>query len=127
MMLIKTEVRKSPIDRNGLFALEFVPKGTIVWRLTDEDRRVSPEEIENANGSREHLLTYCFFHSRLNAYIYCADNGRFINHSPEPNVETHTDTTCVATRDIHPGEEIVEDYRLYDKGPMLQFSFLGGA
>jgi hypothetical protein len=52
-----------------------------------------------------------------NGRLYCDyDDGRFLNHSKAPNVGGCGDvlTVAVALRDIAAGEELTEDYELYD-------------
>src|SRR5690606_30620696 len=52
-----------------------------------------------------------------NGIIYSPkDNSKFINHSDEPNIAFKDDETMIAIRDIHSGEEILENYVLsYDE------------
>ena len=33
MLVVKTKIKNSPIHGIGLFAEEFIPKGTLVWKL----------------------------------------------------------------------------------------------
>ena len=51
---------------------------------------------------------------RLNRYILCCDNARFINHSNTPNIQSDFSTdrygVDVAARDIETGEELTIDY-----------------
>ena len=63
-------------------------------------------------------MHYGYIDPRLNRFILCCDNARFINHSNAPNVGPDlTDDTYgidTALRDIEPGEEITVDYLLVE-------------
>jgi len=85
-MLVKTEVRPSPIHGNGCFAAEFIPEGKTVWC-----------HIERLEKSPIHLCDFC-------------DDARFINHSFDPNTGPSPFGETIALRDIRAGEEITENY-----------------
>lgn len=112
MLLVKAWVGMSKIHGFGLIAHEFIPRGTIVWRLvpgfdvvlTDEELKRLPAPIQ------EHILYYGFFDPTLKKHILCADDDRFTNHSDDANLQFHIDHS-VAIRDIHEGEEMTEDYK----------------
>jgi len=112
MLLVKAWVGVSKIHGFGLIAHEFIPRGTIVWRLvpgfdvvlTDEELLRLPTPIQ------EHVLYYGFFDSTLKKHILCADDDRFSNHSDDANTELYGDYS-IAIRDIHEGEEMTEDYK----------------
>lgn len=133
MLIVLTEVRPSKWG-NGLFATQFIAKGTIVWVLHKGwDLEKTRDEIVILNSaSRAIMETYTFKSRRTGKYIYCVDNARFFNHSPQsPNVisiyslspEQKSQLTpeewatvdmdegfCVAARDIQVGEELFTDY-----------------
>lgn len=111
MLLVKAWVGVSKIHGFGLIAHEFIPRGTVVWRLvpgfdvvlTDEELRHLPATIQ------DHVLYYGFFDSTLKKHILCADDDRFSNHSDDANLQFHGDHS-VASRDIHEGEEMTDNY-----------------
>jgi SET domain-containing protein len=46
MVLVKTKVKESPIHGLGLFADQFIPKGTEIWRFTPGfDQKFTREQI----------------------------------------------------------------------------------
>jgi len=46
MLQVKTYVKESKIHGNGLFAKEFIPKGTIIWKFDSRlDTKISEESI----------------------------------------------------------------------------------
>mmetsp|Transcript_64184 Transcript_64184/g.102202 ORF Transcript_64184/g.102202 Transcript_64184/m.102202 type:complete len:156 (+) Transcript_64184:156-623(+) len=124
-MEIKYSVKKSGIDGAGmgLFADEFVPKGKIIWRLKDEYCTIyhSKQSLEKvlAKMSREEAinhLVHCF-NLDPDTVVHETDDGKYINHSPQYNMIQFSytfkdrDKLCLyATRDIKPGEELLENY-----------------
>ena len=64
-----------------------------------------------------HTHTYCSRQSHQ--YILCSDDARFFNHSDTPNTESREvdgedEVITVAKRDIQPGEELTDDYRMFE-------------
>ena len=97
---VKVEVRQSTIHGKGLFALERIPVGAIVWAYDSKVDRVQPIEEPNGYSWRTNL-----------GYVVPGDNARFINHSNTPNLSTTPGLTpTIAARDIEPGEELTECY-----------------
>lgn len=120
MLQVKTYLDKSPILNAGigLFANEFIPKGTIIWKLDDTiDRIFTEEEYQKLNDlDKEFVDIYSFMYT--GKYILCIDNARFFNHSNKPNcISDANDATnlgfTIAQRDIQIGEELTDDYSTF--------------
>ena len=115
MMLVRTEVRASAIHGLGAFLLEPVARGQVIWRFDSRiDRVYSPEEVDSLPGAvRDYLMTYCTWREDVGLYVLCGDNGRYFNHSAEPN--TVSSGVCfgddVAAEDLPAGTELTTDYR----------------
>ena len=121
MLLVKTKLGQSEISGIGLFADQFIPKDTIIWKFTEgvdikiTDQRLQELEREYPLGD---LKKYLYRSKSSNLHILCGDDGRFINHSFQPNtLDTSEDDEgfTIAARDIQPGEEITSDYNGFDK------------
>ena len=118
MLLIKTKLSLSKIHGVGLFAAEFIPKGTVIWRFHPNlDNVYSKKDLESMDKvHREFLETYCFKY--FGKYYLCNDDARFINHSKTPTcsevgVNDVTDVDLgytMAGQDIAIGEELTSDY-----------------
>lgn len=121
-----TEVKVSDIHGLGLFAKKYIAKGTIWWHARPQDVLIitkiqfltldSSYKTSITNNFMENLLTYSYYERDLDALIYCLDNSRYVNHSLNANSGASEDENgfcAVAIKDIHPGEEITEDYSKY--------------
>lgn len=117
MLLIKTDIRQSKVHGIGLFAAQYIPKGTVTWQYhPGYDPTYSENDLQIMPATaREQLLKYLYWDKDLNLYILCSDDQRFINHdSVSPNIIS-TPNQDVAARDIFPGEELLCDYDGYDE------------
>ena len=116
MILVRTYLAESPRDGIGLFAAEFIAKGTVTWKYTRGlDKTYTDTDISRMSPmAREQFLKYAYFDKRLGKYVLCFDDQRFINHNPkDPNILS-TPRVDVAARDIEPGEELTCNYNHYD-------------
>lgn len=116
MLLVKTKLRPSRVHGMGVFAVEFIPKGTRVWEYREGfDHRVSEAYVENLpEPARSSIRHYSAIWG--GGYVISADDARFLNHSDSPNLQTFADPDIdVALRDIQAGEELLEDYREFDE------------
>ncbi|MCG2419433.1 SET domain-containing protein [Aequorivita sp. F47161] len=94
----------------GVVATAFIPAGTITWALDHLDREFTPAKLKKMNPLYQNILdTYCYRNKKGN-YVLCWDNGRFVNHSFKSNCISTAYDFEIAIRDIHPGEELTDDY-----------------
>jgi uncharacterized protein len=120
MLLVKTWIGMSSIHGIGLFADEFIPKGSSTWEFLEGfDLRLSPSVLERLSvPARTQFLHYSYFHADTGLYELCSDDARFFNHSDTPNTASFSlssgDEVDRALRDIADGEEITCDYRKFD-------------
>lgn len=116
MLRVKVKIGPSTINGIGLFANQFIPKGTTTWQYDPEfDTAFDENVLERLPNiqAREDFLKYSYYDHNLKKNILCSDNQRFINHSKKPNVES-TPEKDVAMRDIQIGEEILSDYTQFE-------------
>lgn len=113
MMLVQCHIGRSEIEGLGVFTDEPIPAGRTVWRF---DRRfdllVPLAELDRAP---EHLRQfYDRFAYEMEEWpdhlALDGDDGRFMNHADDPNLDFSTPGIAVAARDIAPGEELTCDY-----------------
>ncbi len=109
MILVKTTTGPSKIQGTGLFADEFIPKGTDIWRFSPD---VDTAQDEPAD------LHFAYISKQTGKYIIPGDDSEFINHSDNPNIGTRYEKGVpedinFALRDIAKGEELTLDYRSF--------------
>ena len=114
MLIIRAWVGPSKIQGLGLIAHEFIPKGTVIWKLVPGfDLLLSDEEVKNLPPSaQEQVYHYAFFHPKLKKHVLCADDDKFTNHSDNAN-SRFCDDHAITIRDIQEGEEITDNYSEY--------------
>jgi SET domain-containing protein len=116
MLLVRTYLDRSALHGIGVFAAELISATTVVWRFTPGfDLDLDPALIEaQPPHFRERLLHYGYIDPRLDRYILCCDDARFLNHSDDPNLESdftrERHGVDIAIRDIAAGEEMTVDY-----------------
>ncbi|MBM3834245.1 MAG: SET domain-containing protein [Verrucomicrobia bacterium] len=106
-----TELRwVNDVIGRGVFATEFIPKGTITWVRDDLDQSFTCEQVERMESIyREILEKYTFVDGR-GRMVLCWDHARFFNHSCEANCLSAGYDFEIAVRDIFAGEELRDDY-----------------
>jgi SET domain-containing protein len=124
MLLVKTSVGQSAVHGLGLFADQFIPKGTRMWEFDERvDRRFDEAHLTSLpEAEREAVLMHCYVNPRSGLYVFCGDDARYWNHSDEPNSEdigfdegiVNGEGITIAARDIQRGEELLSDYKAFD-------------
>lgn len=104
------EVRFSPVQGHGVFALRDIPVGTFLMPLTGRRRHAS--EIDWSAGKRVMQIDDEWFMEEAGHV------DDFINHSCEPNVAfTLEGDGFYALRPIKAGEELYFDYATCENDP----------
>ena len=121
MILVKTKIGPSKINGVGLFANQFIPKGTSVWKFQYPDLKIDKSELSKlSEPAREQFLKYTYLNPESNKYILCFDDSRFFNHSDNPNcIDTKSqdgeeEGVDVAVKDIQEGDELTCNYKEFD-------------
>jgi SET domain-containing protein len=115
MIVVRTSLHNSSIHGIGVFADEPIRKGQVVWQFDPrldiaipvDDRREFPPAVQ------EYLkrLAYIEVIDGRKMMILCADNGKHVNHSDNPNLlDTFDGRQQYAARDIAVGEELTCNY-----------------
>ena len=94
----------------GVVATKRIPRGTITWALDKLDRIFSQEQVRSMDPLYQKVLDTYSYRNPQGNYILCWDNARFINHSSNSNCITTACEFEIAIRDIHPGEQLTDDY-----------------
>lgn len=94
----------------GVVATQFIPRGTVTWVLDKLDRVFTPAEAAALGEPYQDLLeTYCY-RNNVGHLVLCWDHGRYVNHSFKPTCLSTAYEVELAVRDIHPGEQLTDDY-----------------
>jgi len=116
MLLVETELRASPIHGIGVFLLEDVKEGQLIWRFDSRiDRVFAQAELdEMPERLRAFLEVYSTYHEQSGLWVLCGDNGRHFNHSDSPNTISLGGAfgDDVAAADLPAGTELTTDYNL---------------
>jgi uncharacterized protein len=94
----------------GVFATKLIPKGTITWARDDLDQGFQPQEVSAFGKEYQDILEKYTFVDRTGEAVLCWDLARYINHSCDANCLGAGYEFEIAVRDIHPGEELTDDY-----------------
>jgi hypothetical protein len=74
------------------------------------DQVLTRDQVANLNPFiKKYLDTYSFT-NKNGEKVLCWDNGKFVNHSFKPSCFSTAYDFEIAIRDIHPGEELTDDY-----------------
>ena len=115
MMMVETELRPSAIQGIGIFLLEDVRQGEIIWRFDSRvDRVYSEAELNGLPPSTSAFLKrFSTWHEPTRLWVLCGDNGRHFNHSDTPNTVSKGIAfgEDVAAADLIAGTELTSDYR----------------
>ena len=116
MLLVKTYLGKSPIHGVGVFAGEFIPKGTLVWKFDPLiDIILTPEQVKSLPQVAREFIEFVGISYPFGEDTYCLslDNAQYMNHSSEYNLQPDSegDRSLV---DIPEGTELTVNYFLED-------------
>ena len=94
----------------GVFATDFIPRGTITWVQDSFDQVFSPAHVDRLSPFHQAILDKYAFTDARGSFVLCWDLGRFVNHSCAPAALSPGYNFEIAVRDIAPGEELTDDY-----------------
>lgn len=115
MLHPNTELRfVNDVVGHGVYATDFIPKGTITWVRDVMDREIVPSQMDELPlPLREKVLTYSYRNNKGN-YILCWDHTKYINHSFDANCMTTPYGFEIAVRHIAAGEQLTNDYGTFN-------------
>lgn len=113
MLLVKTYLDKSRVHGLGVFAGQFIRKGTKIWRFVEGfDRVYSPKEFAKLPKPARDFIKFHGY--RVDGEILLTvDHDRHMNHSDQPNTYLHNGY-AIARCNIRRGTEITNNYREFD-------------
>jgi uncharacterized protein len=107
----KVEVRPSPINGTGLFAIDFIQKGEQISRSSDDYVIMTDVEFDEYVRTVDSWDSVSLGDGRNKVWLQGREVNRsnFANHSCDPNAEPNEDG-LTAKRGIDPDQEITVDY-----------------
>ena len=110
-----TELRLvNPHVGYGVFASKRIPKGSLVYVQDPLDIELTPERYHSLDEVTRSLAErYSYIDARENR-ILSWDIAKYVNHSCDPNTMSTGWGFEIALRDIEAGEEITDEYGLFN-------------
>lgn len=111
----------------GVFAAAFIPKGAIVYVQDDLEVVLSPHDrrLRDERFAMQ-VEKYSFMDARGNR-VLSWDLAKYVNHCCDPNTMSTGYGFEIAVRDILPGEEITDEYGLFQFDPRWEMDCRCGA
>ncbi len=111
MMHPDTEIRFINEEMGyGVVATRFIPKGTITWVQDELDRIFTARQVEKMIPATQEMVDKYSFRNNKGDYVLCWDIAKYVNHSFRANCLSTAYDFELAVRDIHPGEQLTDDY-----------------
>lgn len=112
MLYVKTKIQPSGIHGIGLFADQFIPKGTMIWKFTPGfDMKLTREQILDFPELLQiYIYKYSWKSKKSKLYCFSSDNPNCL--SEYKNDEEEVITTAI--KDIQIGEEITDNYSSFE-------------
>jgi len=105
---------KNDLIGYGVFATTYIPRGTILWVRDPLDSMFSQAYFESLPAHYQALIDHYHFRNMRGDYVLCWDNTRMINHSCTPTSAGTEFDFEIALRDLYIGDEITNDYALFN-------------
>jgi len=110
-----TELRKvNETIGYGVFATRPIPRGTILYVKDILEIEVGPEEFEGMDPHYQTLVNWFSYIDERRYRIVSWDIAKYVNHSCNPNSISTGYGFEIATRDIAAGEEITDEYGIFN-------------
>lgn len=110
-----TELRfVSPEIGYGVFAKEFIPKGTIVYVKDSLEIEVTPKKYAKLDEYARGVVDKYSYRDERGYRIVSWDFAKYVNHSCSRNTISTGYGFEIALRDIEPNEEVTDEYAIFN-------------
>ena len=99
---------------SGIFANEFLPKGTLTYVKDSLEIELSPAQFSQQDLAIQAVVDKYSYIDEKGHYVVSWDNAKYINHCCEPNTISTGYGFEIAIKDIYPGDEITDDYGTFN-------------
>lgn len=108
-----TELRYvSPEIGYGVFATEFIPKGTIVYIKDKLEIEIKPQNYTALEDEYRQVIDKYSYMDEKGIKIISWDIAKYVNHYCNRNTISTGYSFEIAIRDIQPGDEVTDEYGL---------------
>lgn len=94
----------------GIVATKLIPEGTITWVQDELDQIYTAMQIASMLPYTQEMIDKFTFRNNKGNFVMCWDTAKYVNHSFNSNCLSTPYDFEIAIRDIHPGEELTDDY-----------------
>lgn len=98
----------------GVFATRFLPKGPITYVKDSLEMEISPDTYRNHNPEMQAAIEKYSYIDERGYRIVSWDFAKYVNHCCNCNTMSTGYGFEIAIRDIQPGEEITDEYGLFN-------------
>lgn len=98
----------------GVFATNFIPEGTIVYVKDQLEISISSENYLLLDNNYKEIIDKFSFIDDKGSRIISWDIAKYVNHCCNCNTMSTGYGFEIATRDIFPGEQITDEYGLFN-------------
>lgn len=104
----------------GVFATQFIPKGTVTYIKDELEIEITPEAYQQYESDiRDVINKYSYIDDR-GVRIISWDFAKYVNHSCDCNTMSTGYGFEIAIRDIQEGEEITDEYGMFNLDEEMQ-------
>ena len=98
----------------GVFANDFIPKGTITYMKDPLEVEIQPDLFDRYSTMMKEAIEKYSYRDERGVRILSWDFGKYVNHCCNCNTMSTGYGFEIAIRDIQPGEEITDEYGLFN-------------
>ncbi|MBI5450011.1 MAG: SET domain-containing protein [Gammaproteobacteria bacterium] len=118
-----TELRfVSPEIGYGIFATARIPKGTIVYVKDQLEIELTPRQYTRLDVAHRRLADKFSYIDQRGVRIISWDHAKYVNHNCDCNTMSTGYGFEIALRDIEAGDEVTDEYGLFNIPVELQIS-----
>jgi hypothetical protein len=104
----------NPVMGSGVFATEFIPKGTLTYVKDSLEIDISPSHYSRHPKPMQGVIDKYSYIDEQGHYIISWDNAKYINHNCEPNTISTGYGFEMAIKDIYPDDQITDEYGIFN-------------
>ncbi|PIB35981.1 SET domain-containing protein-lysine N-methyltransferase [Reichenbachiella sp. 5M10] len=98
----------------GVFATQLIPEGTIVYVKDSLELVIAPNEYRQHNHEMREVIDKYSYIDESGNRIVSWDFAKYVNHCCNCNSISTGYGFEIAIRDIHPGEQITDEYGIFN-------------